>query len=66
VRLRLPRGGWRIDHVARVTVEREVTPRRIAPVAIRGTLGRQFAAGRGYFASLMFFASIRSTLPVYV
>jgi hypothetical protein len=46
VRLRLPRGGWRIDHVARVTIEHEVTPQRIAPRAIRGTLGRQFAAGR--------------------
>lgn len=46
VRLRLPRGGWRIDHVARVTLERTVTPQRIAPQAIRGTLGREFAAGR--------------------
>jgi hypothetical protein len=46
VRLRLPRGGWRIDHVARVRLEREVTAQRIAPRAIRGTLGREFAAGR--------------------
>jgi hypothetical protein len=46
VRLRLPRGGWRIDHVARVILERKVTPQRIAPRAIRGTLGREFAAGR--------------------
>jgi hypothetical protein len=46
VRLRLPRGGWRIDHVARVTLEHEVTAQRIAPRAIRGTLGREFAAGR--------------------
>jgi hypothetical protein len=46
VRLRLPRGGWRIDHVARVRLEREVAAQRIAPRAIRGTLGREFAAGR--------------------
>jgi hypothetical protein len=46
VRLRLPRGGWRIDHVARVTLAHQVTPQRIAPRAIRGTLGREFAAGR--------------------
>lgn len=46
VRLRLPRGGWRIDHVARVALERKVTPQRIAPRAIHGTLGREFAAGR--------------------
>ena len=46
VRLRLPRGGWRIDHVARVRLEREVTAQRIAPRAIRGTLGTEFAAGR--------------------
>lgn len=46
VRLRLPKGGWRIDHVARATLERKVTPQRIAPRAIRGTLGGEFAAGR--------------------
>lgn len=46
VRLRLPRGGWRIDHVARVTIAHEVTPQRIAPRVIRGTLGREFAVGR--------------------
>lgn len=46
IRLRLPRGGWRIDHVARVTLVHEVTPQRIAPRAIRGTLGAEFAAGR--------------------
>src|SRR5262249_6146517 len=46
VRLRLPRGGWRIDHVARVTREHEVTAQRIAPRAIRGTLGREFAGRR--------------------
>lgn len=46
VRLRLPRGGWRIDHVARVTLEHVVEPQRIAPRAIRGTLGREYGAGR--------------------
>jgi len=46
VRLRLPKGGWRIDHVARATLDHEVTPQRIAPQAIRGTLGREFAAER--------------------
>ena len=46
VRLRLPMGGWRIDHVARVTLERKVTPQRIAPQAIRGMLGSEFAAER--------------------
>lgn len=46
VRLRLPRGGWRIDHVARAALAHEVTPQRIAPQAIHGTLGREFAAER--------------------
>jgi hypothetical protein len=46
IRLRLPRGGWRIDHVARVVLDHEVTPQRIAPRAIRGRLGSEFAAGR--------------------
>jgi len=46
VRLRLPRGGWRIDHVARATLDREVTAQRIAPQVIRGTLGREYAAAR--------------------
>jgi hypothetical protein len=46
VRLRLPRGGWRIEHVARATLVRPVTPERIAPHAIRGTLGREYAGGR--------------------
>jgi len=46
VRLRLPKGGWRIDYVARATLEHRVTPQRIAPQAIRGTLGREYAAGR--------------------
>jgi hypothetical protein len=46
VRLRLPKGGWRIDHVVRATLERRVTPQRISPKAIRGTLGNEFAAGR--------------------
>ena len=46
VRLRLPRGGWRIDHVARATLAHQVTAQRIAPRAVRGTLGREFAAGR--------------------
>ena len=46
VRLKLPRGGWRIDHVARAALAHEVTAQRIAPRAIRGTLGREYAAHR--------------------
>lgn len=46
VRLRLPRGGWRIDHVARVAIEGRAVEQRIAPRAVRGTLGREFAGGR--------------------
>jgi len=46
VRLRLPRGGWRIDHVARAVLAHPVTAERIAPRAIRGTLGPEYAAGR--------------------
>lgn len=46
VRLRLPRGGWRIDHVARAVLAHQVTPERVAPRAIRGTLGSEYAAGR--------------------
>jgi len=52
VRLRLPKGGWRIDHVARVALEHTVTPIRIAPRAIRGTLGAEFAAGRAVATAL--------------
>lgn len=39
VRLRFPRGGWRIDHVSRAVLDHPVMPVRIAPHAIRGTLG---------------------------
>ncbi|HMG24647.1 MAG TPA: hypothetical protein VK607_25095, partial [Kofleriaceae bacterium] len=34
------------DHVARATLAHQVTAQRIAPRAVRGTLGREFAAGR--------------------
>jgi hypothetical protein len=46
VRLRLPQGGWRIDHVALAAITGEATPIRIAPSAIRGRIGREFAGGR--------------------
>ena len=46
VRLRLPRGGWRLDYVARAELAGQVTPRRIAPRRIRGRLGAEYAAGR--------------------
>lgn len=49
IRLRLPRGGWRIDHVARAALAGEVAAdqiARIAPRQIAGTLGAEFAAGR--------------------
>jgi hypothetical protein len=46
VRLRLPKGGWRIDYVARATLDHTVTPIVIAPSKIRGTLGAEYAAAR--------------------
>jgi hypothetical protein len=49
IRLRLPRGGWRIDHVARAQLTGEVAAdqiARVAPRQIAGTLGAEFAAGR--------------------
>jgi hypothetical protein len=46
VRLRLPMGGWRIDHVALATITGEATPIRIAPSRIRGEVGPEFAGGR--------------------
>jgi hypothetical protein len=44
--LRLPKGGWRIDHVALAAITGPAEPIRVAPVAIRGTLGREFAGDR--------------------
>ena len=46
VRLRMPRGGWRLDYVALAAITGEATPIRIAPSAIRGSLGPEYAAGR--------------------
>lgn len=46
VRLRLPKGGWRIDSVARATITGTAVPIRIAPRSITGTLGSEFGAGR--------------------
>jgi hypothetical protein len=46
VRLRLPKGGWRIDYVALARITGRATPIRLAPTAIRGTLGREFAGTR--------------------
>ncbi|HEY0252905.1 MAG TPA: hypothetical protein VGC41_15325, partial [Kofleriaceae bacterium] len=46
VRLKLPQGGWRIDYIAQATLDREVTPVRVSPTKIRGTLGKEYGAGR--------------------
>jgi hypothetical protein len=46
VRLRLPKGGWRIDHVALATLTGPATPVRISPDAIHGALGAEYAGGR--------------------
>jgi hypothetical protein len=45
IRLRLPMGAWRLDHAAVVSVSGEVTPKRLAPRAIRGRLG-EYGPGR--------------------
>jgi hypothetical protein len=46
VRLRLPKGGWRIDYVALASIAGEAKPVRIAPSRIRGRLGSEYAANR--------------------
>jgi hypothetical protein len=45
IRLRLPMGAWRIDHVALAAITGELTPKRLAPRAIRGELG-EYGPGR--------------------
>ena len=39
IRLRMPKGAWRIDSAALAAITGEVTPRRLVPRAIRGELG---------------------------
>jgi hypothetical protein len=46
VRLRVQKGGWRIDYVALATIAGEATPLRLAPTRVHGELGREFAADR--------------------
>jgi hypothetical protein len=46
VRLRLPRGGWRIDAVMLAALGEPVAPIRIAPTTIRGTLSKDYGRGR--------------------
>lgn len=46
IRLRLPRGGWRIDQVAVAALVREARPLRIAPSRIRGSISPDYASGR--------------------
>jgi hypothetical protein len=46
VRLRLTRGHWRLDQVARVTLGRAVTPIRLAPSVKQTRQSRQFAPER--------------------
>jgi hypothetical protein len=46
VRLRLPRGGWRIEWIALASNTAPATAIRIAPRTITGTLGSEFARGR--------------------
>ncbi|MEZ4360113.1 MAG: hypothetical protein R3B48_08030 [Kofleriaceae bacterium] len=52
LRLRLPRGGWRLDYVALATIDQEVTPLRVSPTRIRGELSRDFGPGRTAAAAL--------------
>jgi hypothetical protein len=51
VRLRLPRGSWRIDYIALATIAGPATPVRIAPKQFRGVLGREYAASRAVATS---------------
>lgn len=46
VRLRLPKGGWRIDSVALATLTGVATPIRLAPTKIRGTISKDYGGGR--------------------
>ena len=46
VRLQLPKGGWRIDSAALATLSGPAKPIRIAPTTIRGSIGKDYAAGR--------------------
>jgi len=46
LRLRLPKGGWRIDYIALAELAGRATPTAIAPARIRGELGPDYAAGR--------------------
>lgn len=46
IRLVLPRGGWRIDSVALATITGKATPIRLAPSAIRGSISKDYNAGR--------------------
>jgi hypothetical protein len=46
VRLRLPKGGWRIDAVALATLTGTATPIRLAPTKIRGTISKDYGGGR--------------------
>ena len=46
LRLQLPKGGWRIDSAALATLTGTATPIRIAPKAIRGSIGKEYAGGR--------------------
>ncbi|MBP9203432.1 MAG: hypothetical protein KBG28_05665 [Kofleriaceae bacterium] len=46
VRLRLPRGGWRIDHVGLVDVLGQATPVRLRPQRVVGSISPTFAPTR--------------------
>jgi hypothetical protein len=48
VRIRLPKGGWRLDYVARATLASTspVTPIRMTPTDVRGTLDPTYGRGR--------------------
>lgn len=46
LRLVMPRGGWRIDSAALATITDTAKPIRIAPRAIRGAIGKDYAGGR--------------------
>jgi hypothetical protein len=46
VRLQLPKGGWRIDYVARARIQGEAVPLRVAPTRVTGRLSRDYGQGR--------------------
>jgi hypothetical protein len=46
LRLRLPKGGWRLDYLALAELAGAATAIRVSPTRVHGTLGRDYGAGR--------------------